>query len=77
VKTVNLHDGHNRRQRKPWRAEAANGGEPTATARAVADGIVEAFIETFDCVKAFYRGHVEERIELVEKIAGLVERPRR
>ena len=51
--------------------------EPGAMARAVADEIVNVFIQTFDSLRSFYREHDEERIELVEKIAGLIDRVRR
>lgn len=63
--------------RKMWHSEGAAiqcESEPGPMARAVADGIVEAFIQTVEPLKRYYREHVNERIELVEKIAGLVQR---
>src|SRR5262245_41311966 len=48
--------------------------EPGPLARALADGIVDVFTKTVDSLRLYYQQNIEQRIELVEAIAALIER---
>jgi len=45
-----------------------------AKAQVVADGIVDAFVATLDGLRVYYAEHPDHRGELVEKVAGMIER---
>lgn len=47
--------------------------EPGPVALAAASTILEAFLSTVDSLRDYYREHAEHRIELVEKMAALIE----
>jgi hypothetical protein len=63
-------DRHKRINRRPV---AAEGSRNWAKAKVVAEGIVDAFLNTVDSLSVYYAEHPGHRAGLVEKIAAVIE----
>jgi hypothetical protein len=63
----------NRPKRNTRQDDAASDPRVAAKAKAVAEGIVDAFVSTVDSLEAYYGRQEDHRAELVQKIANLLE----
>lgn len=70
-----LEQAADRRKSDTWRLRPKGEDEiePGPVALAVADTIMEAFVSTVDSLRNYYRENAEHRIELVERMASLIE----
>ena len=74
--TAICHATARRPANRAGQVEHDGGGGPGERVRIVAQGIVDAFLETHDSVGAHYRSRPDQKEELIAQIARLIERVR-